>query len=240
METKNRKSAPNNQSVVAIILARGGSKRLPKKNVKKLAGKPLVAYSIEAAKQSKYINRTVVFTDNKDIARISQKYGVEVFKEPSHLAQDHSKATDALFYLLSLLKKQNVDHSVVVFLQPTSPLRTTGDIDKAISIFLNDKCESVVSVFEAEHDIHWAMAFKHGYLAPLLDLKSFKARSQDLLPIYIPNGAIYVSSVVTLLKNKSFYTKKTLPYVMPRERSIDIDTQEDFNAAEQFLTHEKH
>ncbi|GAH56152.1 unnamed protein product, partial [marine sediment metagenome] len=117
--------------------------------------------------------------------------------------------------------------------QPTSPLRSSGDIKAAINLYLeNADCESLVSVAECEHPISWAMNIKNGYLIPFFDEKYLKERRQEHLTTYVPNGAIYVISLESLYKNQNFYSDKTLAYIMPVERSIDIDTEYDFMIAE--------
>ena len=137
--------------IIAIIPARGGSKGISRKNIKSLAGKPLIAYSIEAALKSKYINSVVVSTEDEEIAKISEKCGAEVIERPEELAKDEKPTIDVIFQVLEILRMKNHTPDIVVLLQPTSPLRDTEDIDNAIELFLNGGCESVVSVCEVEH-----------------------------------------------------------------------------------------
>lgn len=218
------------QEVLAIIPARGGSKRIPKKNIKFLKGKPLIAYTIDAATKSKELDDFIVSTEDKEIDRIVKRFGVRVVKRPEELATDWAKTIDVF---LDVLRIENPD--IIVCLQPTSPFRTAEDIDGAIGVFLKGNCESVISVYEAEPNHAWLMKIKDRYLKPVFGNKYFKARSQDLAKMYIPNGAIYVTTPALLRKYKSFYTSKILPYVMPIERSIDIDIPEDWKKAEQIL-----
>lgn len=218
------------QDILAIIPARGGSKRIPKKNIKLLRGKPLIAYTIDAATQSKELDDFIVSTEDKEIDRIVKKFGARVVKRPKELATDWAKTIDVF---LDVLRIENPD--VVVCLQPTSPFRTAEDIDGAIKTFKKGKCESVISVYEAEPNHTWLMKIKDKYLKPVFGNKYLKARSQDLAKMYIPNGAIYITTPDLLRKYKSFYTSKILPYVMPIERSIDIDTIGDWKKAEQIL-----
>jgi len=126
--------------ILAIIPARGGSKRLPKKNVRILRGKPLIFYTIDTANKSKYLDRVIVSTDDKKIAEISAKYGAEVIERPKKLARDDSPIIDAIFHVLN-----KIEADIVVLLQPTSPLRTAKDIDEAINLFIDNKCDSVIS-----------------------------------------------------------------------------------------------
>jgi CMP-N-acetylneuraminic acid synthetase len=224
-----------NKKILAIIPARGGSKGIPRKNIKLLSGKPLMTYTIEVALKSKYLDRVIVSTDDKEIAKISKKYGAEVIKRPKILAIDRAKTIDVIFHLLSVLKKEKYDPDVIVLLQPTSPLRIVKDIDNAIELFLKNKCESIISICESGHSPYWSFKIKSGYLTPILGRKYFKQRRQGLSKSYIPNGAIYISTPKNLFKYKSFYTNKILPYIMPLERSIDIDNETDFKLAELIL-----
>jgi CMP-N,N'-diacetyllegionaminic acid synthase len=222
-----------NKKIIGIIPARGGSKGIPRKNIKILAGKPLIAYTIEAALKSKYLDRVIVSTEDKEIAQISKKYGAEVIKRPKKLATDTARIIDVIFYLLKILKREEkYIPEIVILLQPTSPLRTSNDIDKAIDIFLKNKCESVISVCETTPFLYLAFKIAKNYLRPIFSKKYFTQRRQDLTKVYIPNGAIYISTPKNLLKYKGFYSKKTLPYIMPVSRSIDIDTREEFKIAE--------
>ena len=220
------------KKVIAIIPARSGSKGIQRKNIRLLAGKPLIAYSIEAALKSKYIDRVVVSTEDEEIAEISKKYGAEVIERPQELAKDKSPTIDTIYHAFNVLEKENYSPDVVVLLQPTSPLRTAVDIDNAIKLFLDGKCESVVSVCEMEHPPYWSLKTEEGYLKPLFDAKYFRIRRQDLEKAYMPNGAIFVSTLQILYKYKSFYCEKIIPYVMLAERSVDIDTEMDFLLAE--------
>lgn len=221
--------------IIVVIPARGGSKRLPKKNIKSLVGKPLIAYTIEASLKSKYVGRVIVSTEDKEIAEISKKYGVEVIKRPKHLATDSAKTMDAVFHLLKILEKGKYIPEIVIILQPTSPLRTSDDIDKAIDIFLNSECESVISVYEMEPSPYWSFKIENKYLKLLFNKKYLFKRSQDLLKIYALNGAIEISTLKVIKKYKSFFSSKILPYIMPKERSIDIDYEIDFKLAEFIL-----
>jgi CMP-N-acetylneuraminic acid synthetase len=221
--------------IIAIIPARGGSKRIPKKNIKNMAGKPLVAWTIESALKSRLLDRVIVSTDDKEIAQISKKYKAEIIERPKELATDKAKAIDALWHVLECLKKENYVPDAVIFLQPTSPLRTDKDILKAIDIFLKNKCESVVSVSEMNPSPYWSFKIEDKYLKLLFGEGYLSKRSQDLPKIYVPNGAIFIAKIKTLENFNSFYTSLISPYIMPQERSIDIDTKEDFKKAENFL-----
>jgi len=228
-----------NKKIIAIIPARGGSKELPRKNIRLLGGKPLIAYTIEAALKSKYLDKVIVSTEDEEIAEISKKYSAEVIVRPKHLATDTAKTIDVLFHILKVLKEEKYIPDIVVLLQPTSPLRTTDDINKAIEIFLKNKCESVVSIYESERSFYWSFKIEKKYLKPLLGWKYFERRRQDLPKIYIPNGAIFISTPKALNKHKSFNTNKILPLIMPLEKSIDIDNEADFKLLELIIKNEK-
>jgi len=217
---------------LTVIPARGGSKGIPRKNIRLLNGKPLIAYSIEAAFKSRRANRVIVSTEDQEIAEISKRYGAEVIDRPKELARDDSPTIDAVLHALGLLEEGGYMPDVVVLLQPTSPLRNAEDIDNAIELFLSRECDSVVSVCEFKHSPYWSFKIENGYLKPIFGENYIKMRRQDLPKAYIPNGAIYVSTPETLRKYKSFYCPKTVPYIMPLERSIDIDNEIDFILAE--------
>lgn len=216
--------------IIGVIPARGGSKRLPRKNIKLLNRKPLIAYTIEQALDSKYLDKVVVTTDDKDIAEISKKYQAEVIIRPKNLARDDTPTIDVIYHLINFLKLK--DDDIIVLLQPTSPLRTTEDIDNAIRLFLNSNCESVVSVCETEFPPYWTFVIENNVLKPLIGWDYLKKDRNHLKKTYKPNGAIYIARCRTLKEYKSFYTERTIPYIMPVERSVDIDTYIDFMLAE--------
>ena len=225
-----------NPEILSIIPARGGSKGIPKKNIKPLLGKPLIAWTIEAAKKSKYVDRIIVSTENEEIAEISKGYGAEVpFLRPEELAKDESPTIDAIFHALEVLKEEKYNPDIVILLQPTSPLRNAKDIDSAIELFLNADCESVMSVCEVEHSPYWCFEIEGGYLKSLFGDEYRGLRRQDLEGVYMPNGAIYISIPQTLYKYKSFYCSHTIPYIMPIRRSVDIDNEVDFMLAESLI-----
>lgn len=224
-----------NTKIISIIPARGGSKGIPRKNVKLLAGKSLIAYTIEGALRSKYLNRVVVSTEDEEIENVSKQYGAEVIKRPAILAQDDSSTIDSVFHVLETLDLQKEKKSVVILLQPTSPLRSSEDIDNAIKLFLTNECESVISVCESGHPLYWAYKIDDKYLKPILGDSYLKMRRQNLPKSYMPNGAIYVSTVEILQEYRSFNSSKILPYMMSSMESVDIDTELDFMVAESIL-----
>lgn len=229
-----------NLKILAIIPARGGSRGILRKNIRLLAGKPLVAYTIEAALHSRLINRVVVSTEDEEIAEIAKKYGAEIIERPEELARDESPTIDAIKHVIETLReKDNYNPDIIVLLQPTTPLRIVEDINNAVELFLNNDCESVVSVCETNP--YLSLTIKNKYIEPIFGWDYFYKRRQDLPNSYSLNGAIYITAIENLNKYNSFLNNKTVAYVMLYERSIDIDEEIDFKLAEFFLRkkHEK-
>ena len=227
------------QKILAIIPARGGSKGVVRKNIRLLSDKPLIAHTIESALKSKYLDRIIVSTEDEEIFNVSKKFGVEVIERPNILADDKASTESVVIQLLGVLKKAGYVPDGIILLQPTSPLRTAEDIDSAIEIFLKNKYESVVSVCELKHPVHWSFVIGDKYLKPIFDIKYSKKRRQDLPKAYIPNGAIYISTRNNLLKYKNFCHKNIMPYVMPAERSVDIDNEIDFELSKLLISKTK-
>lgn len=221
--------------MIAIIPARGGSKGLPGKNIRPLNGKPLIAYAVEAGLKSKYIDRVIVSTEDEEIARIAVQYGAELpFMRPAELASDTAMAVDTYIYTINRLEKEGgkpIDSFVV--LQPTSPLRIAEDIDGAVELFMQKDADSVVSYCKEDHPITW-----HKYLdeeGRFVDIfETTLQNRQDFRVSYYPNGAVYVFKT-SIIRERKYFTDKSYAYVMPRNRSIDIDHIEDFEFAEFLL-----
>lgn len=233
-----------NKSILAIIPARGGSKGLPQKNILPLAGKPLIAWSIEAAKKSKYIDECIISTDSKDIQNIAKKHGgYAPFLRPAKFSLDESPTIEALIHALDFYKKKLKVFDYLVLLEPTSPLRDKDDIDLAIET-LNSKrdiAESIVGVtkVEAAHPAFDIKINDKGLIEPY-ETKSFKIlRRQEITDLFYFEGSLYISSIESLLREKSFYHNKTLPFIMPRWKSLEIDEMLDFIAAEAFIKNKK-
>ena len=213
------------KTVLAIIPARGGSKGVPRKNLRDVAGKPLIAWTIEEAKKSGYIDRLVLSSDDAEIIEIAKTWGCEVpFVRPAELAQDESPGMDPVLHAISLLP----NYDIVVLLQTTSPLRIVADIDGCIRHCVTSGAKACVSVSEAEQSPYWMYTMgSEGQMQPLISTDKVVARRQELPQTYILNGAVYVASCEWLLEHKSFVGKETLGFVMPNERSLDIDTELD-------------
>jgi len=222
-------------NIIAIIPARGGSKGIPRKNIKMIAGKELIAYSINAGKSSRYIKNLFVSTEDDDIEEVSRRYGADIIKRPSELAEDDSPTIDVILNCLEYFHKNKIKVDVILLLQATSPLRTSQDIDQAIEQFVNGEGDSLISVCELSHSPYWSLKLEDGYLEPNFGRDYLNMRRQDLPLLYAPNGSLFIATPDYLLKNKTFYSEKTLPYLMPAERSIDIDNDLDFKLAELIL-----
>lgn len=224
----------NSKKILAIIPARGGSKRVPKKNVKLLGGKPLIAWAIDEAKKSQTIDKIIVSSDCLDILEVSKKYGADTVMRPIEISQDHSSSIDAVRHVLSVLRKDNFSPDIIVILQPTTPFRDSEDIRLAILKFMESGRSSLVAMKEFKP--YWA--FKEGedkeYIVPMFE-KFIKTRSQDLPKALISNGAMYITTPEDLEKNNGFFSSDTIPFIMPDIKSIDIDTELDFSFAEFLL-----
>lgn len=223
----------NDNKILAIIPARGGSKGVPRKNIKLLAGKPLIAWTIEEAKKSKYIDRLVLSSEDEEIIAVAKSYGCEVpFVRPMELAQDDTPGIDPVLHALDQLP----GYDIVVLLQPTSPLRTVQDIDEGLDFFEKHQANSCVSVSEVSKSPYWMYKLDdHSVLQRLLEKDQMITRRQDLPKIYVPNGALYITKVDYLVKYKLFYARDTLGYLMSRKRSLDIDDEIDFIVCETLL-----
>lgn len=226
-----------NKKIIAIIPARGGSKGVPKKNIKSLAEKPLIAWTIMAALKSEYLDKVIVSTDSKEIAKISEKYGAEVpFLRPKKLARDSSPVMEAIRHSLDKLKEEKKYTSdIVVILQPTSPLRTTATIDFAIKVFLENfnQYDSLVPLFPIEGKIG---KIKNGFYKPSYVLET---RRQEIERIYKECGTIFILKTDLIIRGDDF-GKKVYPFVIKDyKEALDIDTIDDFKTAECLLKYEK-
>jgi CMP-N,N'-diacetyllegionaminic acid synthase len=226
-----------NKRIVSLIPARGGSKGLQRKNVLPLYGKPLIAWTIEQAKASEHIDRVIVTTDDDEIASVARAHGADVpFLRPKELASDTATAMDVILHALSWLEENRDRYDIFVLLQPTSPLRTTADIDAVLRLLFAKDARAVISVCETEHHPYWSNVLPvdgsmDGFLRPELINKN-----RQELPIYYRlNGAIYTADCAYIRAKKDFFGNQTYAYIMPRERSIDIDTRYDFRFAEFLL-----
>lgn len=229
--------------IIGIIPARGGSKGIPEKNIRDLAGKPLVAWTIEAALKSNVCSRIVVSTDNHKIMAVAQHWGAEVpFIRPDHLSTDTSTSISVVQHAIDFLFSEGIQESdYILLLQPTSPLRDDTDIKNVVDIAQSKHAEAVVSVTEAHFHPHKALVVTpHGKLQRYFTNKYDNVRRQDLPLAYVENGAIYLNRISLFLKEKTFLPQnKTFPYIMPPDRSMDIDTLWDLHLAELIIKEKK-
>jgi len=217
--------------IVAIIPARGGSKGIPNKNIIEVGGKPLIAYTIETALQSNYVDDVFVTTDSRKIAEISKEWGASVpFMRPSELATDESKTIDAVIHTLENLSE---DYDYVVILQPTQPLRTAIKLDRAIELLINSLEDSLVSVSKVkQHPILMRTIDGKGILQSLLRQNS-TVRRQDFQDVYIVDGSIYINAISTL-NNETSLNDNILAFISDSE-VIDIDEFEDLERLEELI-----
>lgn len=222
-----------NKTVLAIIPARGGSKGVPRKNIREVAGKPLIAWTIESARKSKYIDRLILSSDDAEIIAVAREWGCDVpFVRPAELSQDDTPGIEPVIHAIKALP----GYDYVVLLQPTSPLRTVENIDKSIEICLGKHATACVSVTEPDKSPFWMFTVDaDGKMRKLLESETSIACRQDLPPVYALNGAVYVADSRTIVETHTFVTETTVPYIMSKNNSIDIDTEEDLIVAEVFL-----
>lgn len=224
-------------NAVALIPARKGSKRLPGKNRRPFCGKPLIWYTVQAAKESGCFANIVISTDDEAIIEFLRGDAVcTVLPRPAALAGDEVPMADVVLHALEELEKRGRTPDVITLLQPTSPLRTAEDIKQAVYLFQTHRprVASVVSVCPANPHPAWMFRLRDdGCLAPW-DASGLRSgyQRQRLEPVYALNGAIYITDVETFRREKTFFVDPCLPYVMPRERSVDIDDEGDFAIAE--------
>ncbi|OAM07260.1 CMP-N-acetlyneuraminic acid synthetase [Acinetobacter baumannii] len=223
--------------VTALIPARGGSKRLPRKNVKLLGDKPLIVWSIEVAKTSKYIDRVIVSTDDEEIKQVSEQYGAEVpFLRPEHLSNDQASSFDVIKHAISFLKL-NQPNELIVLLQPTSPLRLVSELDAALEFFIAKKAQGVVSISETEHSPMWSNTLpENGCMSDFIRPEVQGKRSQDLPKFFRLNGSIYIYETLCLLEqSKIFFNENVYGFETSLKTAIDIDTDLDFLIAETIM-----
>lgn len=225
---------------VALITARGGSKGIPRKNVAPCGGRPLIAWTVEAALGSRSLHRVILSTDDEEIADTGRKFGAEVpFLRPPELARDDSTSLDVAEHALRwLAAAEGAMPDYLLLLQPTSPLRTAADIDGAIALARERQADAVLAVCEASpHPYLLRRVTDGGALADFIELKSEPSRRQEYPDAWMLNAAIYLIRPAVLLATRTFQPTGALPYFMPRERSIDIDSPLDLRIADLLLTH---
>ena len=223
---------------IGLITARGGSKSIPGKNIKMLAGKPLIAWTIEAALQCKELSRVIVSTDDEQIAKIARQWGAEVpFIRPTELSQDDSSHISVVLHAIQWMdKKERFFPEYIMLLQPTSPFRKVEDIRQANKLAKDRHAVAVVSVCEAEtHPYLCKRILDDGTLADFMKTDISYLRRQVLPPAYAENGVSYLNQRESLLQDQTFLPEGTIAYVMSQERSLEVDTQWDWYMAELIL-----
>jgi CMP-N-acetylneuraminic acid synthetase len=218
------------KKILAIIPARGGSKGVLRKNIRVVAGKPLIAWTIEEAKKSEYIDQLIVSSEDDEIIAVAKAFGCEVpFVRPMELARDETPGIAPIKHAINFYLNNGVYFDYIVCLQCTSPLRMVNDIDGAIELALRSNADSVVSVCEAEHSPYWMKKVdEKGCMSNFIDDGIKYTRRQDLPKVYRINGAFYMATPELILKTNDWYSKGTKAFIMDKLRSIDIDSELDF------------
>lgn len=226
-------------SILGVIPARGGSKSVPGKNIKPFGGKPLITYTIKAAQQSRHLTSFLVSTDDDRIAAIAREYGAPVpFQRPAELAQDHSEGLKVIQHAVEFLRQAcNERYDYVMVLQPTSPLRTADDIDRCIEKIVDTGCDSVMSMVEiVDFSPKKLKKIEDDTIVPLFEDEGRTSAQRHALPkVYKRNCAIYLTRTDLILQGDLF-GKVSRPYLMPPERSVDINTPADFELASLHLS----
>ena len=229
--------------IIAVIPARGGSKGIFRKNIKLLAGEPLIAYTIKEARKSKYLDKIIVTTDDPEIADISLKYGAEVpFMRPKQLAEDNTPDLPVFQHALAWLKEHwSYIPDIIVHLRPTSPLRTVKHIDSGIELILKDKnADSVRSVCEPSQSPYKMWKIKEGYLVPIVNsseegVELYSTPRQSLPKVYWQTASVDIIRYNTIMGMNSMAGKRILPFLIEEKYSLDVDTELDFLVAETVL-----
>lgn len=227
-----------NARVLGLITARGGSKGLPGKNIRPLCGKPLIEWSISAAKAASCVDRIVVSTDDAAIAEVARRAGADVpFERPSELATDSASSVDVVINAIDTLAKTDLVFDIVVLLEPTSPLRESIDIDQAVQRLIQTGAGAVVSVCRAV-STHPAFMFsldEKGRLRPYLERYPTGLRRQDIDPAFFLDGTLYASRIDVLKTKRSFYHEDTVAFEVPKWKSLEIDDSDDFTMVEALM-----
>ena len=235
IKLNNKMSETNNY--IAIILARGGSKGIKFKNLFKINNKPLIYWSIRDCLRSKKISSVWVSSDNLRILKYVKKFGARPILRPKKYAGDNSSSESAWLHAVNFLEAKNIAISNIVGIQPTSPLRESKDIDQALELMQKNNISAVVSVCSSKKPLHWHFTLESdGKLKQIYKDKIFYTNRQELPITYSPNGALYIAKTDYFRSKKTFYTDSTLAYLMPYERSVDIDNRIDFITVEAIIS----
>ncbi len=230
----------SNSKVLGIIPARGGSKGIPRKNIKSLLGKPLLQYTSEVALASTRLSKTILSTDNDEIAALGEKLGLSVpFLRPTELAQDHTPTLPVLQHAIKFLEARSEFYDAICLLQPTNPLRTTFIIDECIDLFYSKDAEGVFTTLPVPHEYnpHWVyFEEKNGFLKLSTNESDPIARRQELPSAYHREGSVYVTRRDVIMEQNSLYGKKVVGYEMDPAYSVNLDTKQDWERAERLIT----
>lgn len=222
---------------LGVIPARGGSKDIPRKNLYPLGGKPLICYTIEAARQARQIDRLIVSTDDLEIARVAEATGAEVpFLRPAHLASDTASQLEVAIHAVSQIESGGSSVETVILLQPTTPFRSSQDIDQALELLQDSGADSVMSLYQVHQDHPYYMyTLEDGRPKPLLSVPIEAINRQQFPSVYVRNGAIYAVRRHILMERRSLYGANIRAYIMPFFRSISINSEIDLALAEFLL-----
>jgi len=220
--------------ILALITARGGSKRLPGKNIRQLGGKPLIVWSIDVVRDIPEICEILVSTDDEEIAKVCKRAGASVpWLRLAELSSDTANSIDVALHALDWYEAEMGKVDGVLLLQPTSPFRTQATIKKGIALFGRHGNKSVLGVSPTKSHPMWSMKLEGGYLKPFMEKLSFDIRSQDLPPVYVINGSFYLIAPKELRSSRSFISTQTIPLIIESwQDALDIDTDCDFKLAE--------
>jgi len=229
------------RTVLGLIPARGGSKGLPNKNIREMAGKPLIAWTIEKAIASQYLDRVIVSTDDNEIAETAARIGAEVpFMRPAEFAEDKTPMMDVINHAIEFFKREGISYDYVALLEPTSPLRKDRDIDNAIEQLIDNEkvADSLVSVGEVHLEHPSIMKeISTGYVQPYEQVNAKITRRQDLNAVYFPYGVIYLARTEALIKSGTFYQEQTVPYPIERWQNYEVDDLYDFMCIEAVINY---
>jgi CMP-N-acetylneuraminic acid synthetase len=231
----------NGKTVIAMIPARGGSKGLPGKNIRSLAGKPLIAWSIEKARKSRHLDEIVVSTDSEEIAEVARTHGASVpFLRPSDLASDRASTYDVIRHALSHYRAQGREFEYTVLLEPTSPLREDDDVDRMLGKLDENaaRFDAIVSVGEVSEHPSIIKRFEGDAIAPFVPELAMTTRRQDNQPAYFPYGVAYIAKTATLLAENTFYARRCTAFAIKRYQNYEIDDIYDFLCVEAVMKHE--
>lgn len=218
--------------VLAVIPARGGSKRLPRKNILDFNGKPLLSWTIQAGLQSNYVDKVIVSTEDREIAEVAKEEGADVpFLRPAELGDDTTTTIDVVRHLMKSLSGEMYDY--ILLLQPTSPLRTAAHIDQAVELLLEKNADAVIGVTEVDHPVEWTNVLPDDLsFREFISQSALNVRSQDLPCRYRINGALYLVDAKKLDEQNTFFLhENSYAFIMDKKASVDIDDEMDFVTA---------